>query len=193
METLELLKRALNAAASVLKFGSGIQRDARQGLIKDLHRVCMNCENAYDIVLMRLSPIKDAFGKPDALASELRLLRADNETRGAFKPEHLCGEVDYLLDRLENNLDSLRYSVDVSKIRAIRQTLQNMGNFDAAIYASYDQFTSDLDRIATQLQDASEDQAERAQYARRVIEDFEAELRSAVDGVREAKDMIIRG
>ena len=147
METLELLKRALKAAARVLRVAGGIQKDARHKLINDLHGICAKCEDAYGTVLIRLRTVKDAFSDPDALATELRDFAADSETRDAFKPEHLCGEVDFLLDALASNLDPLKYSIDVNRIKEIRGTLQNIGNVDLAIYASYDQLRGDLDLL----------------------------------------------
>jgi len=192
METLQVLKRALSAAAEVLSFGAGIQKDARERLIADLHSICGKCEDAYGTVLLRLRPVKKAFGDPQLLASELLDLSTDQSTRDSFKPEHLCGEVDNLLDALANNLDALKYAVDWNRITAIKEGIRNIGNFDAAIFASYDQFARNLEGISTQLTDPSEDSMERVAYARRVITEFEKELRDAIDGVRQCKDLVLR-
>jgi hypothetical protein len=193
METVAMLKRALSATGEVLKAGQGIQEPARMGLVKDLHSVCLKCEGAYETVLLRLVPVKNAFNDPDQLAMELRLLASDTETRDAFKPEHLCGEVDELLTRLESNLDPLKYSLDVNRLGAIREHLNQAGSFDAAIYESYDQFMRDLDGIATQIQMSTEDKTERAEYVRTAIVKFEEELRSGIDDIRRIKDDIISG
>jgi hypothetical protein len=193
METLALLKRALKAAAEVIGFGAGIQKDARQRLIYDLHSICGKCEDAYGSVLLKLRPVKDAFNDAALLSMELRNFATDVETRDHFKPEHLCGEVDAILDSLANNLDSLKYSVEWNRITSIRETLNGMGSYDAAIYASYDEFARALDTIAGQLSDPSEDLTERMAYARKVISDFETELRSAIDEMRKSKDIVLRG
>jgi len=193
METVAMLRRALGAAGEVLRLGQAIQGPARMDFIKDLHAICLKCEAAYETVLLRLVPVKNALNDPDQLAMELRSLASDTVTRDAFKPEHLCGEVDVLLSRLESNLDPLKYALDVNRLRAIRDHLQQVGNFDVALRESYDQFTSALDNIATQIQTPGEDKIERAEYVRTAIGEFEEELRSAINDIRGIKDAIIRG
>lgn len=193
METLVLLKRALKEAAEVLSFGAGIQKSARQQLVSDLHSVCGKCEDAYGTVLLKLRPVKDAFNDANTLSIELRNFATDMETRDRFKPEHLCGEVDNILDRLANNLDSLKYSIEWNRITSIRETLKGMGNYDAVIYASYDEFARGLDKIAGQLVDSSQDSVERMEYAKKVVLEFEIELRSAIDEMRKSKDIVLRG
>jgi hypothetical protein len=188
-----MLKRALNAAGKVLRWGQGIQEPARLDFIKDLHAICLKCEAAYETVLLRLVPVKNSFSDPDKLAGELRILAADSTTRSAFKPEHLCGEVDVLLSRLESHLDPLKYSLDVNRLRAIREHLRNFGNFDAALYESYDAFVRSLDDIATQIQTGGHDRLERASYVRTAVREFELELRSAIEDIRATKDAIICG
>ncbi|WP_455387740.1 hypothetical protein [Petrachloros mirabilis] len=191
MEVLDLLKRAVKACADVIRWGAEIQGPARKALVKDLQDICLNCEAAYDAVLTRLIPVKDAFSNKDKLSTELRAFRADSQTRDKFKPEHLCGQVDQLLARLGSNLDPLKYSVDYRRIEDLRKSLKQFGSFDAAIYQSYDDLTSQLDQIATQINDPTFDSKERAQYATHVINDFETELRSAKKSVREAKDQTV--
>jgi hypothetical protein len=60
-----------------------------------------------------------------------------------------------------------------------------------AIFQSYDELATELDRIATQIQDPSFDKQERAGYARHVIERFEDELRATQTAVRDAKTQTI--
>jgi hypothetical protein len=144
-------------------------------------------------VLLRLVPVKNAFGDPDRLAVELRALAADTDTRDAFKPEHLCGEVDVLLSRIESNLDPLKYSLDIGRLRAIRDHLRAFGSFDAALNESYDTFARALDDIASQIQLGGADKSERASYVRTAVREFEQELRSAIDEIRATKDAIVRG
>jgi hypothetical protein len=193
METLALLKRALKAAAEVLGFGAGIQKAARQQLISDLHSICGKCEDAYGAVLLKLRPVKDSFNDANTLSIELRNFATDVETRDRFKPERLCGEVDSLLDSLANNMDSLKYSIEWNRITSIRATLNGMGSYDAAIYASYDEFARGLDNIAGQLTDPSQNIVERMEYAKRVVSEFEVDLRSAIDDMRISKDTVLRG
>jgi hypothetical protein len=123
MEVLELLKRALNACARVVKVGAGIQEGVRKDLVEDLQRICLNCEKALDTVLARLRPIKDSYQSTPNLTKELRAFAADTETRNAFKPEHLCGDIDRLIVRLQSNLDPLKYSIDYTRIEEVRRNL----------------------------------------------------------------------
>ena len=133
MQVLEALKQAVKACADVVKWGAGLQEPTRKGLAADLQAICMNCDAAYDAVLTRLVPIKNAFADPIALAAELRAFAADGMTRASFKPDHLCGQVDQLLIRLGSNLDPLKYSIDCRRINDVRQYLQRFGNFDGAM------------------------------------------------------------
>src|SRR5688572_7070390 len=116
MEVLNALKQAVKACADVVRWGAGLQENARRELIADLQTICDNCDAAYDAVLARLVPVKNAFADPATLASELRAFAADAATRNKFKPQHLCGQVDHLLARLSSNLDPLKYSIDYRRI-----------------------------------------------------------------------------
>ena len=193
MDIIKFLEDAVNVCSRIIKFGAGIQSQARNELINDLQKICSNVETAYSNVLAQLRPIKDSYQDSAALAKALRTFAADQETRDSFKPDHLCSEVDRLLSKLENNLDPLKYSVDVSKIRALKQNIRFIGNVDAAIYQAYDEFARDLDNLSTELQLQPPDTSiERREYARHVIADFEDDLFSAVTTMREAKDRILR-
>ena len=187
MEILNAIRHAIQACADVVKWGAGIQEDTRKKLVEDLQAICLNCDTAYEAVLKRLVPVKNAFSDRGKLAIELRSFAADAETRGTFKPEHLCGQVDHLLVRLASNLDPLKYSVDYRRIEDVRDGLFRSRNVDAAIREAYEELTSQLDNIATQINDPKADGEERARYAQRVIQDFEAELRSTLTDLREAK------
>ena len=193
MEALTLLRRALSAAGEVLRIGQDIQSSARMDLIKDLHAICLKCETAYETVLLRLVPVKNALQDPDRLATELRSLASDVDTRDAFKPEYLSGEADVLLSRLENNLDPMKYALEVNRLKEIREHVEKLGYFDPLLNTSYDQFMRALDSIATQIQTPGVDKAERAEYVRKAIYEFEEELRAAIDDIRGVKDAILRG
>jgi hypothetical protein len=99
----------------------------------------------------------------------------------------LCSQVDKLLAALSSNLDALKYSIDFRRIGALRQSLNQFGKMDQIILEAYDEFTSQLGKIATQIKDISFDPQERVRYARHLIEDFEAELRSAQADMHDAK------
>ncbi len=191
MQVLEALKQAIRTCADVVKWGAGIQEPARKSLAADLQTICGNCDAAYDAVLTRLVPVKNAFSDSAALAAELRALAADATTRSKFKPEHLCGQVDQLLVRLRSNLDPLKYSIDCRRIDEVQQYLQRFGNFDAAMYQSYDRLVAELDAIATQIQSPASDKQERSQYAQHVIQTFESDLRATQAAVRDAKNEMI--
>jgi hypothetical protein len=136
-------------------------------------------------------PIKNAFADPTALATELRAFAADSTTRANFKPDHLCGQVDQLLIRLSSNLDPPKYSIDCRRIDEVRQYLQRFGNFDGAIFQSYDELVAELDQIATQIQIPASDKQERSRYAQHVIQSFESDLRATQSAVRDAKTRTI--
>ncbi|ALL71000.1 hypothetical protein K788_0002171 (plasmid) [Paraburkholderia caribensis MBA4] len=187
MQVLEALKQAIKVCADVVKWGAGVQEPTRKALANDLQAICANCDAAYDAVLIRLVPIKNAFSDPVKLAVELRAFSADSATRASFKPDHLCGQVDELLIRLSSNLDPLKYSIDFRRIDDVRQYLARFGNFDGAIFQSYDELVAELDRIATQIQTSASDARERARYAEHVIQDFESDLRATQSAVRHAK------
>jgi len=191
MQVFEALKQAVKACADVVRWGAGIQESARKGLAVDLQVICANCDTAYDAVLTRLVPIKNAFSDPMALATELRAFAADGTTRANFKPDHLCGQVDQLLIRLSSNLDPLKYSIDYRRIDDVRNYLRQFGNFDGAIFQSYDELVAELDRIATQIQTSASERQERSRYAQHVIESFESDLRAAQAAVRDAKTQTI--
>lgn len=191
MEHINLLIRAVKACTDVIRWGERIQEPARKGLVKDLQDICLNWEAAYDAVLTRLVPVKAALSNKDKLLTELRAFSADSQTRDKYKPEYLCREVDELLARLSSNLDSLKDSVHFRRIEGLRESLKQFGNFDAAIYKSFEELRSQLDQIATQIEDQAFDSEERMQYARHLIYDFEIELRSAKTSVREAKDQAV--
>jgi hypothetical protein len=123
---------------------------------------------------------KNAFFDKSKLASELRSFGADAEPRSKFKLERLCGQVDELLIRLASDLDPLKYSVEYRRIDDLRDGLFRSRSVDTAIREAYDELTSQLDNIATQINDPASDGEGRARCARRVIQDFEAELRSAL-------------
>jgi branched-chain amino acid transport system permease protein len=50
----------------------------------------------------------------------------------------------------------------IERIQELRQSLNQFGNVDGAIFASYDEFTAELDQIATQISDPAFDPKERA-------------------------------
>jgi len=191
MQVLEALKQAVKACADVVKWGAGIQEPVRKGLAVDLQAICTNCDAAYAAVLTRLVPIENAFADPTALATELRAFAADSTTRANFKPDHLCGQVDQLLIRLSSNLDPPKYSIDCRRIDEVRQYLQRFGNFDGAIFQSYDELVAELDQIATQIQIPASDKQERSRYAQHVIQSFESDLRATQSAVRDAKTRTI--
>lgn len=191
MLVLDALKQSINAAADVIKWGAGIQETARKDLVTKLQAICSNIEAAYDAVLTRLVSVKNAYNDPAALGKELRSFAADPATRSQFKPDHLCGDVDVLMTQLSNNLDPLKYSVDFRRIRELRNYLLQFSNVDAAILHDYDEFTRQLDDLATQIQDAHADLQERTLYVRHVVESFTDELRSVQTEMRAAKAKVV--
>jgi hypothetical protein len=198
MDILDLLTKAIRACARIVSFGAGIQSRSRKALVEALQNICSDAIDAYSAVLKRLQPVKDSFTSPKALADEIEAFRADEVTRSAFKPDHLCGRVDQLLMDLANNLDPSKYSLDISRLNTIRSELGAIGTLDRKWYDSYDNLTSQLDAIATQLKynvkpkekGLAKDLAERAIA---IIKVFEDELRTGIADIHDAKERILFG
>jgi len=53
--------------------------------VTELQTICTNCESAYDAMLTRLVPVKNAYSDPIKLATELRALQMDQTVRRQFK------------------------------------------------------------------------------------------------------------
>lgn len=193
MDFLSILKDAFKTCSRVISFGAAIQDKARHRLINDLQSVCSKVETAYSTVLARLHPVKESYQDPLSLAKELRKFAADKKTREAFKPDKLCGEVDALLVDLANNLDPLKYSIDVKKISSLQRDIKEIGNLDNQMFEEYDRFTKDLDKLGDDIRSTKDnEQKDRVEYARHVISDFEDDLFDAIKSIRQAKDLILR-
>lgn len=192
MNPVRFLGDALRTAVKALTFLWRTQDAERSQLIKDIHDICSRCEDAYGAVINRLPPIKDSYGNREALAKALRAFASDSETRSAFKPEHLCGEVDQILQRLRSNIDFLKYSVDIRAIDRLRGAIENMGSYDGQLRDYYDDHTKAMDDIATQLQSQLESQEmqERLSYARHVVEELEDDLSDTLKEIRKAKEQV---
>ncbi|MFM7313548.1 MAG: hypothetical protein ACKO0M_10340 [Cyanobium sp.] len=191
MDILKTLANAVETCARVIVWGVGLQEGTRKALVADLQEICIKCEAAYDAVLARLVPVKSAFGDPVNLARELRDFAADGATRDQFKPEHLCSQIDHLLVRLSSHLDPLKYAVDFRRITDLQRSFSQLGHFDGAIFRAYDELVVQLDRIATDIQGSGGDGMERSRYAQHVVQDFEDDLRVALNAVRDTKSRLV--
>lgn len=197
MKLINFIENVVATCSRIITFGASIQAEVRNKLIDDLQSICSNVEGAYSSVLARLRPVKDAFEEPEELAKQLRDFAADTNIRDSFKPYKLCGNIDNLISAIENNLDPLKYSVDVRKIKTLRDEFQMIGDVDGAIYDTYDEFARGLDDVATAIanllaMNSKKRLKERADYARHLITDFEDELFDAIKQMRSAKDRILR-
>lgn len=189
MGALGQLRQAFDVAGRAIGFASRTQGGARRELVDSLERVASKCDDAYTEVRAALRPVKDSYRDPVQLGAALRAFAADAHVRTSIKPHQLCGEVTALLDKLANNLDPLKYAIDVRKIKAVRASLGELHQLDYDIKNEYEEFTRDLDAVADQLDHAAGDEArERIAYVRQVIADFDGELSDLVTSVRQAKD-----
>jgi len=193
MEALTYLKETFTTCFNAIKWAADIQGRQRKTLIADLQKICDNCQTALGTVVKRLARVKRAYANPDKLADELRKFAADQTTRNAFKPAHLCGEIFQLMQNIQNNLHPLKYTINIKKIDDLKKQFQAYGNYDYQIFRAYDDLTADLDTVAIQIQDPQFDRLERAQYARHAIADFEAELRSIIALVEKMQREIASG
>ena len=123
------------------------------------------------------------------MADAMRMFAADYETRKAFKPEHLCGEVDQLLQRLSSNADWLKYAVDLRGIERLRGAIRNMGSYDGELRDYYNDYTREMDQLATVLQSdlTDEDAKERLEYAQHIVDELERDLSETLDNMRDSK------
>ena len=190
MNPVRFLGDALQTAGKAIGFLWRQQGAERSQLIADMQAICSRCDDAYTAVLAALRPVKDSFQDRDALARSLLAFSADGGTRSAFKPEHLCGEVDQILQRLTSNVDWLKYSVDIRGIARLRGVISSMGSYDGQLWDYYDDHTRAMDDLATELKSeaSEEDLQERQAYAQHVVTQFEADLREALKKIREAKE-----
>jgi len=192
MGALGQLREAFEAAGRAIGSASKTQGAARRELVDSLEHVASKCDDAYTHVRAALRPVRDSYRDPAHLAAALREFAGDPDVRTSIKPHQLCGEVMTLLDKLADNLDPLKYSIDVRKIRAVRASLGELNQLDYNIKNEYEEFTRDLDAVADQLDHAGANEAqERIAYVRQVIADFDRELSELVTSVREAKDQAL--
>jgi hypothetical protein len=195
MEVLQYLRNFVSESSRVIKFGAGLQNPTRKELVDQLQAICSRCESAYSSILAKLRPVKDSYNDREHLARALRDFANDPQTRDSFKPDQLCGEADHLLDRLTNNLDLLKYAIDVRKIKALKEGMAQFQNYDGAIYSAFDEFALSLDHLANDLSDQQLQGAaavERMSYVRHVVEDFEDEISQTVRAVQDAKNRLLR-
>ena len=189
MGALTQLRQAFDVLGRAIGLASETQGGARRELVDSLEQVASKCDDAYTNVRAALGPVRASYGDPASLAAALRAFAADAGVRRSIKPHQLCGEVTTLLDRLANNLDPLKYAIDVRKIKAVRASLGELHQLDYDIKDEYEEFTRDLEAVADQLDQATGDEVqERIGYVRQVIDAFDRELSELVTSVREAKD-----
>ena len=194
MEVLRYLRNFVSDCSRIIEYGANLQNPVRAQLVLQLQEMCSRCEAAYSSVRSELRPIKESYRKRLQLVTALRTFSHNPIIRENFKPEKLCGEADIILDKLDNNLDSLKYSIQLRKIRSLRRGMRQFQDYDGAIYASFDDFVRSLDTLAAELDDPllkGDALRERIQNVRSVIEDFEDELSKTVREVLTAKNRLL--
>jgi len=113
MEGIALNKNVITISVRMIRDIITVQSRARSWLLKDLTNVCIKCDDAYASLLTRLKPVRAAMNDPDKLAVELRAIASDATARKEFKPEKLCTEIEKLLLDLSDNVNALKYSVNI--------------------------------------------------------------------------------
>jgi hypothetical protein len=189
------LRRAMQIISRIIQYGASFQNPAREDLVVKLQGICSRCEKAYSQLLKKLRPVKDAYFDDKLLSSELKKFSIDKGLAKYFKPEVLCSDIDKLLDDLNNYLKPLRYSIDINKVKIIRDEFMRFNNLDITMKESFDRFCLALGRLADDLGNPTAtkgDRAKLAAYARHVIEDFEEELIQTLDVARKAKDRVVQ-
>jgi hypothetical protein len=189
------LRSFLSECGRIVKFGAGLQNPVRKELTEKLQGICLRCESSYSFVLSGLRPVKEAYGDQPRLAHALRDFAANQEIRDRFKPERFCGEADYILDKLSNNLEPLKYAIPLGKIQSLKRGMTEFQDYDSAMRNSFDEFARSLDGVASDLanpQLKGDDLAERMLYIRSVVEGFEDDLSKTVRDVRDVKNKYLR-
>jgi hypothetical protein len=193
MYVLDLLQSVLREGARIIRSGAEIQQEQRDELRNKFSKICNSCLDAFATVKKRLLPIKQNYQDPQKLVDELREFSADSDTRGAFKPQQLCRQVDELLMNLESNLHGLKYSISVSKIHVLRKALGDVGYLDQEMYRQYEDFASQLDELANQIEASNgQDQQLLVDYIKTMISEFEEDLKSAITTIHKDKDGVLR-
>jgi hypothetical protein len=190
-EVLPFLRSFASQAARVIKFCAGLQNPTRKELVDKLQGICSRSEDSYSFVLSKLRPVRDAYGDRTRLVQALRDFANDKNIRKKFKPEQLCGEADYILDKLANNLNPLKYSVPLGKINRLKHTMAQFQNYDGAIRDSFDLFARTLNYHADALanpQLQKDDVQERVLEIASDIEEFEDQLSNTVNEMGHIKD-----
>jgi hypothetical protein len=193
-DVLPFLRKLLSECGRILKLVSGLQNPLRKELVEKLQGVCSRCDDSYAFVLARLGPVRKTGGPPARLARALRDFAGDKEIRARFKPEHLCGGAEHILDQLENNLHPLKYAIPLGKVRSLRKTMAEFRRYDDVIHDSVDDFLRSLNALADELDypRAGDDPDERMHYVRTMIEEFEEDLSRTVRDIRDVKNSYLR-
>jgi hypothetical protein len=139
--------------------------------------------------------VRKAGGQPARLERALRDFAGDAEMRARFTPEHLCGEADYILDQLDNNLHPLKYAIPLGRVRSLRKTMAEFRRYDDVIRDSVDDFLRSLNALAYDLDYPHDgyDPDERMLYVRTMIEEFEDDLFQTVSDIRDVKNRYLNG
>ena len=185
-----LLREGAHEIAAIVKFGAGMQATARTDLVTSLQGICARCDAAYSTLLAVLVPVKAAYADAVALPNALRTFAASPVVRASFRPVNLCGELDMLISRLNQQLDPLKYSVDVARLAELQRALHDLGHFDDVLHDELDKAARQLDRRATDLADpklSAMMRDEMIKWARYDVERLEDRLTRTIREMRDVK------
>jgi hypothetical protein len=189
MNPVKLVGESLRAASHATQFVRP-QATERRDLIADIRGVCERCERAYGTVLERLRPLSSC--DRGTLAGALRQFSADRETRAAFKPEKLSGDVTGILQRLERDVDRVMYPADFWRIYRLESAVANPEAHDQDLSDYYDDYARSMDVLAGHLEASlpGVEALERQAYAQHVIASFEADLEETLRDIGAAKEEV---
>jgi hypothetical protein len=188
MEGIGLNKTVIKTSLRIIRDLITTQSRARTRLLEELTSVCVKCDDAYDSLLTRLKPVRAAMKNPDKLAVELRLIAGDAAARKKFKPEKLCTEIEELLMDLSNNVNALKFSVNILTLSRLRGAISSMGNYDQALYQQYDAFMMEMNSVAQGIENGSTDErAALAAHAASSVDELQKSLQAALKEIRKAK------
>jgi hypothetical protein len=189
MNPVHLIGESLRAASDATRLLAPQQATERKKLASDIQEVCRRCQSAYGAVLARLGRLKAVSQNRDALPEALRGFSADRHTRDAFNLEGVPGDLSEILQRLERDIDRLKYPIDFWRIYRLKSAVDDHKDQARELADYYDDYARAMEALAGQIQMGLPEQEpqERQHYARHVIGSFEKELQDALMAVEAAE------